>query len=142
MLPTRFSLARSHPTAPNAVFGPGNSLPCDDRASTISEANYFDIGYWVVGTTPATADADFALVTAAWKALGWSTETDRASRPRACYCRTPDGYGLTVQYSVDGHLSLSGSTPAFPLEPAEHDAWPESIAHPLARPAREPGAGD
>ncbi|MEU7629909.1 hypothetical protein AB0C34_07975 [Nocardia sp. NPDC049220] len=126
-LPRELSLSRSNPAVPRAEFTTGITLPCDDGDAG---PKYFDIRYWLIGVTPATSDTHFDLVVTAWASMRWPTGTDRAARPRAAFCRTPDHYGLTIQQSVDGHLSLSGSTPPFLTDATGGEPLPASIAHP------------
>ncbi|ONM49257.1 hypothetical protein [Nocardia donostiensis] len=128
-LPARLSLSQVDPAMPEAVFSPGTTLPCNDNDDEAGP-RYFDIGYWLIGTTAATSDVDIDLVAAAWTRLGWRTHTPHRGRPRAVFCRTPDQYGLTVQQSVDGHLSLFGSTPPFPSDATGGEPLPRTIEHP------------
>ncbi|ONM49254.1 hypothetical protein [Nocardia donostiensis] len=130
MLPVELSLSVHNAAVPTAAFDVGTTLPCDDSDDGRTGPLYFDISYWLIGTTPASSDAVIDLVVGAWAALGWRTRTGRTTRPRSAFCRTPDYYGLAVQQSVDGHLSLSGSTPPFPPDTAGGAPLPRTIEHP------------
>ncbi|MEV6430374.1 hypothetical protein [Nocardia sp. NPDC051463] len=129
MLPPELSLALHNPAIPKARFGIGITMPCDDDRDDNDETGqkYFDISYWITGTTPDTSDAYFDLVTKVWNSLGRPVRTDRKSRPRAAFTRTADGYGLTLQQSVNGYLSLSGSTPPFPSDALGGSPLPTTI---------------
>ncbi|MFD0360060.1 hypothetical protein ACFQZZ_01175 [Nocardia sp. GCM10030253] len=130
-LPPKLSLALYNPAIPTARLGTGITMPCnDDDDSDGIGPKYFDISYWLVGTTPDASDAHFDLVTKAWNSMGWGVQTERNSRPRAAFTRTPDGYGLSIQQSVNGYLSLSGSTPPFPPGTAGGNPLPTTIGHP------------
>lgn len=119
-LPAGTALVLRHPDLPRAALHNGITLPWD--ASDPDDAlEFFDIRYWLLGTTPDTSDAYFDLVLRTWSEKGWATRTDRDARPRTGYAETPDGYGLTVTQSINGYLSLAGSTPAFPAGSDEGD---------------------
>lgn len=129
VLPTELSLALRHPDLPKAVFHRGVTLPWNaNDPDDILE--FFDISYWVLGTTPDNSDRYFDLVLRAWGGQGWVTRTDGDERPRTGDTRTSDGYGLTVSQSVNGYLSMSGSTPPFAFDSDEGDPLPTRIDHP------------
>lgn len=132
-LPTELALALRHPDLPKAVLHPGVTLPWNENdPDDILE--FFDIAYWVLGTTPDTSDRYFDLVMRAWAERGWATRTEEDSPPRTGDAQTSDGYGLTITQSVDGYLSMSGSTPPFAFDSAEGSPLPTRIEHPA-----EPG---
>ncbi len=108
----------------------GVTLPfADDGRDVTSE--YFSIGYWMIGTTPDTVGRYFDLVVRAWTEFGWPTRTDPDHfRTRAADTHTPDGYELAIQRSVNGWLSLSGSTCPFPVGSTAGDPLPRVIEHP------------
>lgn len=129
ILPTESALALQHPDLPAAGLHRGVTLPFDDNdPDDILE--FFDISYWVIGTTPDTSDRYFDLVIHAWCDHGWATRTDRNTRPRTGYARTSDGYGLTITQSVNGYLSMSGSTPPFASDSVEGNPLPSRIDRP------------
>ncbi|MEV6771257.1 hypothetical protein AB0N05_21820 [Nocardia sp. NPDC051030] len=128
-LPAELALTLRHPDLPAAALHRGVNLPWDE-SDPDNPLEFFDIRYWVLGTTPDTSDRYFDLVLSAWGAQGWSTRTDRDSRPRTAYARTSDGYGLTVTQSVNGYLSMAGSTPPFAPDSDEGGPLPTGIDHP------------
>ncbi|MEU6580747.1 hypothetical protein [Nocardia sp. NPDC046763] len=131
-LPAGVGLTLRHPDLPNAVFHNGVTLSWDgsDPDNTLV---FLDIRYWVLGTTPETCDAVFDLVLRAWSEQGWATSTEDAF-PRAGYARTPDGYGFALNQSLNGYLSLAGTTPPFDPESEAGEPLPTHIDHPSARP--------
>lgn len=131
-LPAEHSLSLRHPTNPRAHFHEGVTLPCDDNDDEGVGPHYFDVSYWIVGAAPNESDRHFELVVAGWQRLGWATRLDRDSRPRAAFTRTPDRYGLSIQQSIKGDLSVSASTPGFIRPAREPDPAPTTIPHPRA----------
>lgn len=136
-LPPEAALAHAHPEIPHARFHRGVVLPAAD-ADPDTGLEFFDIAYWVTGTTPDTVDRSFDHIVRLWRELGWPITTDRPTRPRAVYTHTPDHFGLTVRQSVDGSVSLAGSTPPFPIGSPEPKPLPQNIEHPSAS-AAAPG---
>ncbi|MFE7802176.1 hypothetical protein [Nocardia sp. NPDC057440] len=132
MLPPNFTLSLHNPAAPLARFHTGITLPCDDNDDDGIGPKYFDISYWILGSTPETSDLHFDLLVRGWRQRGWTTKPDRDARPRAAYTRTPDSYGLTIQQSINGYLSLSGSTPPFPSDTAGANPLPATIENSLS----------
>lgn len=132
-LPAGAVLSASHPELPEARLHPGVILPVDDSATEV-DAEFFDIAFWVVAPPPGTESEYFDLIVQAWDRFGWPTRTDRDSRPRAAYTRTPDHVGLSVRESVDGFVSLSGSTVPFAVGSPAGPPLPELIEHPLTAP--------
>ncbi|WP_147471730.1 hypothetical protein [Nocardia stercoris] len=130
-LPANLTLALVHPEIPQARFHNGVTLPCDDSDEDV-RAEFFDIAYWIIGTTPDNVDGIFESVIRFWIELGWPIQTDHGPRPRAAYARTSDNFSLSLQQSIDGYVSLAGSTPPFSPGPAEESPLPERIEHPLA----------
>ncbi len=128
-LPAELALSLAHPEIARARFHGGVVLPCDETGQDV-DREFFDIAYWVTGTTPATADETFDLVVRVWRESAWPVRTDRGSRPRAAYTSTADGFGLSVRQSVDGSVSLAGSTPPFAARSPEGSPLPERIEHP------------
>ncbi|WP_067695708.1 hypothetical protein [Nocardia jejuensis] len=128
-LPAEFALTLHHPDLPAANLHRGVNLPWEQN-NPDNLLEFFDIRYWVVGTTPDTSDEYFDLVTKAWTEQSWPTRTDRPARPRTTYTRTPDGYGLTLTQSINGYLSLAGSTPAFAPDSPEGEPVPTRIDRP------------
>ncbi|WP_040720378.1 hypothetical protein [Nocardia veterana] len=128
-LPIDVRLALSHPRIPGARFHGGVLLPCvDGRADTV----FFDIAYWIIGVPADRLDWTFDLIVRGWSEAGWPVDVGRLSRPRAAFARTSDGFGLAVRQSVDGDLSLAGSTPPFFPGTGVEFAFPETIVHPGA----------
>lgn len=132
-LPAGTVLSLSHPELPQARLHTGVTLPVDDFAAEVV-AEFFDIGYWVVAASPGQESGYFDLVVQSWDRFGWPARTDRDSRPRAAYTRTPDHVGLSVRESVDGFVSLSGSTVPFAVGSPAGPPLPELIEHPLTVP--------
>ncbi|MFB7651253.1 MULTISPECIES: hypothetical protein [unclassified Streptomyces] len=127
-LPPELALALRHPDLPKAAFHDGVTLPSNDDPD--HPLDFFDIRYWILGTTPDTSDRYYDLTLRVWKGQGWTIETDRDSRPRGCGTRTPDGYGFALTQSVNGYLSLSGMTPPFAADSATGSPFPTRIDHP------------
>ncbi|MGW4770163.1 hypothetical protein ACWEO2_19210 [Nocardia sp. NPDC004278] len=129
-LPAELSLSLHHPELPRARLHRGVTLPfADDGRDVVSE--YLTIGYWVIGTTPDTVGWYFDSVVRSWNEFGWPTRVDQnSSRTRAADTRTPDDYQLHIQRSANGYLSLSGSTPPFPVGSIAGDPLPQVIEHP------------
>jgi hypothetical protein len=128
-LPAKLSLSLQHPDLPRALLHRGVTMPfADDGRDVVSE--YFTIGYWMVGITPDAVGAFFDLVVRSWNDFGWPTRVDRSdSGTRAADTHTPDDYQLHIQRSVNGYLSLSGSTPPFPVGSVAGDPLPQVIEH-------------
>ncbi|MTE11543.1 hypothetical protein [Nocardia aurantiaca] len=128
-LPAQLSLALRHPDLPKAVFHRGVNLPWDD-SDPDNPLVFLDIRYWVLGTTPETSDSAFELVLRAWGDQGWPTISDPDEFPRVGYARTPDGFGFALAQSVNGYLSLAGSTPPFEPDSEAGEPLPAHIEHP------------
>ncbi|WP_030522658.1 hypothetical protein [Nocardia rhamnosiphila] len=137
MLPAGSALSLSHPELPQARLHSGVVLPVDDSAGRV-DAEFFDIAYWLVAATPGAESRYFDSIVRAWERFGWPTRADRDFRPRAAYTRTPDHVGFSVQESVDGFVSLSGSTAPFAVGSAAGPPFPELIEHPLITPEVPP----
>lgn len=88
----------------------------------------FDVRYWVLGTAPDTRDRYFDLVTGVWREWGWATRHGGAAGTRTGWADTPDGYGLALTRSVNGHLSMAGSTPLFLRDSVVGEPMPTRIA--------------
>lgn len=134
ILPTTFSLARCHPELPpHKCLHPGITAPCnDDEDSDGNGPRYFDISYWIVGVALDVSDEYFDRIIGGWSKIGWQPRALRDTRRRVAYARTADQYGLNLIQSIDGYLSLAGSTPAFPADAVGGEPMPEAIAHPNA----------
>ncbi|MER5302527.1 hypothetical protein ABT039_24100 [Streptomyces lasiicapitis] len=130
-LPAELALVRSHPDLPKAVFH-GYTAPHD--YDPIHDYDWlwekFSIGYWLLGTTPESCERYFDLVLGVWSDRGWLTGTTGTSRPRSGGAKIPGGYGLGVTQSMNGYLSIVGSTPPFPVDSAAGDPLPDRIDHP------------
>ncbi|MFI1915038.1 hypothetical protein [Nocardia sp. NPDC020380] len=125
-LPAGTALVLRHPDLPRAALHNGITLPWN--ASDPDDAlEFFDIRYWMLGATPDSSDAYFDLVLRGWDEKGWATRTDREARPRTGYAETPDGYGLTLTQSVNGYLSMAGTTPPFPADSEAGSALPARV---------------
>ncbi|MFC5747945.1 hypothetical protein [Actinomadura rugatobispora] len=127
-LPAGSALARRHPDLPKAGLHGGITSAVD--ADDPDHLAFFDIAYWVIGATPQNSDRYFELVLDAWREKGWPTRTDRDTSPRAGYTRTTDGFGISVRQSVDGYLSVSGTTPLFGADSDKGRPLPPRIDHP------------
>lgn len=125
-LPPELSLALRHPDLPRAVLHHGVVLPEELNDPENGWAT-FDICYWLLGTTPDTCDRSFGLVTGVWRGWGWPTTEIPTPRARWAQAHTPDGYTLAVQQSLNGYLSMAGSTPLFRRDTAEGDPLPTAI---------------
>ncbi|MFI2232505.1 hypothetical protein [Nocardia testacea] len=136
-LPAGSALSLLHPELPQTRLHSGVVLPVGDSAGQV-DAEFFDIAYWLVAATPGAESRYFDLVVRSWERFGWPTRTDRDSRPRAAYTRTPDRVGLSVQESVDGFVSLSGSTAPFAVGSAAGPPFPELIERPRIAPEELP----
>ncbi|MGW4117295.1 hypothetical protein [Nocardia sp. NPDC004711] len=132
-LPTEMALALRHPDLPKAVFHDGVALSWDGNDPD-DGPKFLDIRYWVLGTAPEASDRYFDLVLRAWSEQGWSTRIGREVMPRSGYANTPDGYGFALTQSVNGYLSLAGTTPPFDPESDAGDPMPARIEHPSAPP--------
>ncbi|MGA6208772.1 hypothetical protein ACPESR_28855 [Nocardia testacea] len=132
-LPAGSALSLSHPALPQARLHSGVVLPVGDSAGQV-DAEFFDIAYWLVTAAPGAESRYFDMTVQSWERFGWPTRIDRDSRPRAAYTRTPDHVGLSVQESVDGFVSLSGSTAPFAVDSAAGPPFPELIERPLITP--------
>jgi hypothetical protein len=129
-LPVGSVLALAHPELPHAQLHSGVTLPVNDFAAEV-DAEFFDIAYWVIEAPSEVRSDYFELIVQSWNRFGWPTRTERDTRPRAAYTRTPDRTGLSVRESVDGFVSLSGSTPPFAGGSPVGRPLPEAIEHPL-----------
>ncbi|MGV9663631.1 hypothetical protein ACWDUL_25825 [Nocardia niigatensis] len=127
------ALVLRHPDLPKAQFHAGVTLPWDD-SDPDNPLIFLDIRYWVLGATPETSDQDFDLMLRGWQDRGWATSTEHDARPRIGYARTPDGYTFALTQSVNGYLSLAGSTPPFDPESKAGEPLPARIDHPSAPP--------
>ncbi len=105
-------------------------MPFDDDDDEGVGPHYFEISYWIAGAGPDESDRHFDSVAAGWRKMGWETGVDRNTRPRAAFTRAPGGYGLTIQQSIKGDLSISASTPGFLRDTRESNPAPATIAHP------------
>ncbi|WAL68798.1 hypothetical protein ORV05_13835 [Amycolatopsis cynarae] len=125
-LPPEVSLALRHPDLPHAVLHGGVVLSGDlnhpDGWAT------FDIRYWILGTTPNTCDRYFDLVTGAWREWGWASRDEGDARIRMGWADTPAGYGFALTRSVNGYLSMAGSTPLFLRDSVVGEPMPTRIA--------------
>ncbi|MFE2995155.1 hypothetical protein ACFXG4_09120 [Nocardia sp. NPDC059246] len=128
-LPAELSLTVRHPDLPKAVFHRGVTLTWDD-SDPDNPLRFLDIRYWVLGTTPETSDRYFDLMLRAWSELGWPTSSEPDEFPRVGYARTPDGFGFALTQSVNGYLSLAGSTPPFESEAEAAEPLPAHLEHP------------
>ncbi|MFF0628743.1 hypothetical protein [Streptomyces sp. NPDC004296] len=142
-LPAELSLALWHPDLPKARMHDGVTLAGSrfddaesdvdadgDEGGDVGRSAVFDIGYWVVGTTPDTSGRHLDMVLRVWNERGWTTRTFRDSPPLHGFARSPDGYGFGVRQSINGYLSMSGTTPAFMVAPNPEAPFPERIDHP------------
>lgn len=134
MLPAGLALVLGHPDLPKAWLGSGVSLPVnefdlDDVDDPDVVLAVFTILYWVLGAVPETADRCFDLVVRTWAERHWPTRTDRNSRPCVGHghARTPEGYEFAVVQSVNGYLSVSGTTPTFTRDSTEGSPFPPRI---------------
>lgn len=132
-VPAELALTLRHPDLPKAAFHHGVTLSWD-QSDPDNVLEFFDIRYWVLGTTPDTSDRYFDLVMRAWDDQGWATRNDRDSRPRNGYTQTPDGYGLAITQSLNGYLSIAGATPPFAPDSAVGDPLPTRIDRPSEPP--------
>ncbi|MCX0269573.1 hypothetical protein NLM24_02360 [Nocardia zapadnayensis] len=140
-LPAGSALSLSHPDLPHARLHPGVTLPVDYSAAR-SDDEFFDIAYWVISGPPEADENYFDLIVGTWDRFGWPTRTGRDTRPRAAYTRAPDRIGLSVRESVDGFVSLSGSTAPFAVGSAVGRSFPELIEQPLSMPGGTGSAQD
>lgn len=125
-LPAELALSLRHPDLPHAALHHGVTLP-SDPCDPDEAFGCLDIRYWVLGTTPDAADHYTDLVLQAWEALGWEPRNDRDAHPRSAYARTPDGYALTLTQSVNGYLSVAGTTPPFARDSAAEAPFPSRL---------------
>nr|WP_148085566.1 hypothetical protein [Streptomyces sp. CEV 2-1] len=121
------SLALRHPDLPHAGLHRGVVLSEDLNHPDDGWAT-FDVRYWVWGTAPDTRDRYFDLVTEVWREWGWATRDGGAARTRTGWADTPDGYGLALTRSVNGYLSMAGSTPLFLRDSVVGEPMPTRIA--------------
>lgn len=126
-LPPELSLALRHPDLPHAGLHRGVVLSEDLNHPDDGWAT-FDIRYWVLGTTPDTCDGYFDLVTGVWREWGWATRDGGAARTDTGWADTPDGYSLVLTRSVNGYLSMAGSTPLFLRDSVVGEPMPTRIA--------------
>lgn len=124
-LPPGTALVLRHPELPGAVFHHGVTLSCDYGLD--ESRRFLDIRYWLLGAGPENCARYFGLVTGYWEARGW---TRTSSPDSAGYADAPDGYGFSITQSVNGYLSVSGSTTPFPAGSAEGDPMPDRIDRP------------
>ncbi|WP_395292485.1 hypothetical protein ACF9IK_01990 [Kitasatospora hibisci] len=113
--PSGTVLALRHPDLPKAVLHDGVTmgLAADfDEDGPEGASAVFTIRYWVIGATPENSDRYFDLLVAAWQAAGRPVQVEQA-HPRAGCTKTADGYRFSVGLSLNGYLSLAGSTPPF-----------------------------
>ncbi|MFE3179228.1 hypothetical protein ACFXPA_23545 [Amycolatopsis sp. NPDC059090] len=128
-LPPGSALVRRHPDLPNAAFHRGVTL--SDDFGLDETRRFFDIAYWVLGATAATADQYLDLTMRSWRDRGWATEF-LEDPPPAGYASTSDGYGFAIRCSIDGYLSMAGTTPVFAADSPEGDPLPDRIDQPAA----------
>lgn len=128
-LPVTATLSLVHPELPQARLHRGVTLTSGD-IDAVLDGEFFDIAYWVTGIAADAVGDCFDLIVRAWIEAGQRTLTVRDSRPRAVYTRTADGFGLSIRESVDGYMSLSGSTPPFAPGGPTGEPFPEFIDHP------------
>ncbi|MFC5887437.1 hypothetical protein RMN57_22905 [Kitasatospora sp. CM 4170] len=132
-LPAGSALVRLHPDLPKAAFNAGATVRFEHDLADVDETIVparFNIAYWVSGLSPADSDRNFDLLLEAWRDSGWRTNATRDAGPRAGYADTIDGFHLALQQSVQGYLSLHGSTPRFWPGPDEGSPLPDRIDHP------------
>ncbi|WP_158684490.1 hypothetical protein [Amycolatopsis orientalis] len=127
-LPSGSALVLRHPDLPNAVFHSGLTL-ADDYGRDETR-RFFDIAYWVLGATAETSGQYLDLTMRSWRARGWATEF-RANPPSAGYARTSDGYGFAIRCSINGYVSMAGTTPVFAADSPEGDPFPCRIDRPV-----------
>jgi hypothetical protein len=70
------------------------------------------------------------MVMRVWNDRGWTTRTSTDSPPLDGFAHSPDGYGFSVWQSINGYLSMSGTTPTFMVDPNPGDPFPDRIDHP------------
>ncbi|MFF8918344.1 hypothetical protein ACF08M_34860 [Streptomyces sp. NPDC015032] len=137
-LPAELSLALWHPDLPKARMHDGVTLfgsPFDDddadgdEGGDIGRSAVFDIRYWVVGTTPDTSGVYLDMVMRVWSDRGWTTRTSRDSPPLHGVAHSPDGCGFSIWQSINGYLSMSGTTATFIVDPNPKAPFPDRIDH-------------
>lgn len=127
--PAGSTLSLVHPAIPHARLHRGVTLPYRGTGPD-TDTEFFDIGYWVTGIGPDALSVCFDRTVLSWIEGGWPTRIDRDCAPRAAYTRTPDRFGLSVRESLEGYLSISGSTPPFAPGGPIGEPFPEFIEHP------------
>ncbi|MFJ1755036.1 hypothetical protein [Kitasatospora sp. NPDC088134] len=146
-LPAGTALVHRHPGLPTAVFGNERVVPSDDVLYEPGERDdtaYLRAAYWVLGVEPfdsaeaaeaaagaAGPDPLLEAVLAAWRRSGWRTRL-ADHHPRVASGEAPDGFGVSVRRSLQGHLSVFGSSPVFRARPADppFEPLPDRIDHP------------
>lgn len=127
--PAGSTLSLVHPEIPHARLHGGVVLPYRGTGPDI-DTEFFDIGYWVTGIAPDVLGRCFDHLVRCWIEADWPTRVDRDCAPRAAYTSTPDRFGLSVRESVEGYVSVSGTTPPFARGGPVGEPFPESIDHP------------
>ncbi|MVU78977.1 hypothetical protein GPX89_17200 [Nocardia sp. ET3-3] len=133
VLPVELALTLRHPDLPTAPFHSGVDMSWDD-SDPDNPLKFLNIRYWMLGTTPETSDRSFDLVLRAWSEQGWSIDYNPEAFPRGGYAHTPDGYDFALTQSVNGYLSLAGSTPPFEPDSETDDPMPARIENPSVPP--------
>ncbi|MFI6062810.1 hypothetical protein [Streptomyces sp. NPDC051286] len=82
----------------------------------------------MLGTTPDTSDRFFDLVTGVWCEWNWATREEGHAPTRTSRADAPDGYTLVLTRSVNGYLSMAGSTPLFLRDSVAGDPMPTRMA--------------
>lgn len=127
-LPSGSALVLRHPDLPKAVFHHGVTL--SDDYGRDETRRFFDIAYWVLGATAETSDQYLDLTMRSWRDQGWATEFRAKPPVSAGYARTSDGYGFAIRRSLNGYLSMAGTTPVFAADSPEGDPMPGRIDRP------------
>lgn len=129
-LPSGSALVLLHPDLPKARFHRGVTL--SDDYGRDETRRFFDIAYWVLGATAETSDQYLDLTMRSWRERGWATEFFAEPPPSAGYASTSDGYGFAIRRSLEGYLSIAGTTPVFAADSPEGDPLPDRIDRPAA----------
>lgn len=104
--------------AATAVFPQGFTLEdqgpspqnCTDSVGKTDGQVNMGMGFWVNGIERARNDEYFDALKNWWSTHGWSSKTD--SRPKDMFINaTRDGYLMGLGSSVDGRLTIEGTTP-------------------------------
>ncbi|MBB1154266.1 hypothetical protein [Amycolatopsis dendrobii] len=127
-LPSGSALVLRHPDLPKAVFHNGVAL--SDDYGRDETRRFFDIAYWVLGAAAETSEEYLDLTMRSWRDRGWATEFEADPSLSAGYARTADGYGFAIRRSLNGYLSMAGTTPVFPADSPEGDPLPGRIDWP------------